>query len=105
MLPLEPKVPDEPVPFYLGGVVELQQKAVFWTRLATAASVLTAFVFLALALYQEVRWLVALPFFVLPFIPIAAETRVAEIKRVIDRQLLDRMAERSAGPEAEAGTP
>lgn len=94
MLPLEPKIPDEPVPFYLPGVVELQKKAAFWTRLATGASVVTALVFLWLALWGELRWLYALPFFVLPLVPIAAETRVAEIKRVIDRQLLDQMGDR-----------
>lgn len=101
MLPLEPKIPSGPVPIHLDGLVALQQKSLFWARLATLVSVLTAFTFLLLALFGEVRWLIALPFFLFPLVPIAAETRIAEIKRVIDRQLLDRLRV----PDDEDGAP
>lgn len=91
MLPWAPKIPDEPVPIQLPGLIELQAKAAFWTRLATGVSVVTAATFLGLALYTELRWLIALPFFVAPLVPIAAETRIAEIRRIIEEQLRDRM--------------
>lgn len=95
MLPFAPKIPAEPVAIYLEGLVALQAKAAFWTRLATAVTVVSGAVFLGLALYGRVPWLIALPFFLAPMVPIAAETRVSEIRRVIDEQLRDRLAERS----------
>lgn len=100
MLPVQPKIPDEPVPLHLTGLIQVHDKAVFWARLATAASVVTAAAFLALALFGSVRWIVAVPFFLAPLIPISAETRVQEIRRIIDEQLRDQIAERSQG-----GTP
>jgi hypothetical protein len=94
MLPMRPKIPSEPVPLYLEGIIEVHSKAAFWARFATGASVLAAGTFMALALLGHISLLVGLPFFLAPLIPIAAETRLMEIRRLIEDQLRDQIADR-----------
>lgn len=97
----DPKIPDEPLPLYAGPILEAQQRARFWTRLMLAASLATAAVALGLALTGRAPWLYVFPFFLMPYLPIAADTRLTELDRKVKEQVRDTLIQRAAAADEE----
>jgi hypothetical protein len=74
-IPPPPRIPREPIPFHVDGIIEIQRSAQLWARLAVLASVLTGAIFLFLAWNGLVPWLLAIPFFLAPLLPIGGRPR------------------------------
>ncbi len=84
-----PSVPEGRVPLYAGAILDIQRRALFWARASVAASLLAGLAALALAWRGTVPWVAALPFFLLPLLPIAAQTRIEELGRKTLDQIRD----------------
>lgn len=97
-----PRIPQERIPFYVDGLMDLQKRALFWSRLAVYASVLVCLVVLWAAWNSLIPLYIAIPIFLTPLLPIAAQTRLEELGRKTEEQVRDVLMERlETGDDAE----
>ncbi len=89
-----PRIPDEPIPFYVDGMLDIQKRALFWARSAVIASFLVAIIVLWAAWDARIPWPLAAPVFLAPLLPIAAQTRIEELRTKAEEQIRDRLLDR-----------
>lgn len=89
-----PRIPHEPIPFYVDGLMDIQKRAAFWARLAVIVSLLVAVIVLWAAWDARIPWLLAIPVFLAPLVPIAAQTRIDELRTKTEEQIRDRLLDR-----------
>lgn len=92
----KPPVPTERIPFYVDGVLDIQKRAVFWARLAVWANVLVCLVILWAAWDRLIPLYIAIPIFLTPLLPIAAQTRIEELGNKVNDQIRDVLFEKGA---------
>ncbi len=96
-----PRIPQERIPFYVDGLMDIQKRALFWSRLAVYASVLVSLVVLWAAWNSLIPLYVAIPVFLTPLLPIAAQTRIEELVRKTEEQVRDVLLQQSEEKDAE----
>lgn len=86
----DPKVPSQPVALYMEPVLDLLKKVIGWTRWSVLASLVVGAAALGLTLKGAIHWTIAFPAFLLPLVPMAAQTRAEELRRKMLDQVRDR---------------
>ncbi len=91
-IPVTPPIPtDKPVAIWLEPVMELQRKGQFWARLSGIAAMVVGVGAMGAAYFGVLPWLVGIIGILIPLLPIAAETRIAELGRKLEDQVRDQM--------------
>lgn len=101
---IAPRIPHERIPFYVDGLLDIQKRAAFWARTAVIGSLLVAVIVLWAAWDARIPWLLAIPVFLAPLLPIAAQTRIDELRTKAEEQIRDVLLERLREDDA-AETP
>lgn len=89
-------VPSRRIPFHVDAVLDIQKRALFWARLAVLASVLVCLVVLWAAWNSRIPLYLAIPIFLTPLLPIAAQTRLEELGNKTHEQIRDVLMEQGA---------
>ena len=82
-------VPDQAVPIFVEPVLDIQRRARFWARLSTIAMVLVAVASMFVAWSGRIPWWAAIALLVVAYFPLAAETRIVELREKLNLQLVD----------------
>jgi hypothetical protein len=93
--PPPPPIPSTQIPFYVDGVMDIQRRALFWARLAVWVSVLVCIVVLWATWNGHIPLYIAIPIFLTPILPIAAQTRIEELGTKTQDQIRDVLAEQN----------